>query len=62
MSKQWLVKLCEATLDADLELVSKLLGEISSSDGRELQTLRDWVKKFEFEKILDLIEPLIEKQ
>lgn len=61
MSNQWLVKLHSAALDADSELVSKLLGEIPSSDWRELQTLRDWVKKFEFEKILDLIEPLVEK-
>jgi hypothetical protein len=61
MSKLWLVKLHEATLDADSELVSQLLGEIPSSDGRELQVLRDWVKKFEFEKILDLIEPLLEQ-
>lgn len=60
MSKLWLVKLYEATLDADSELVSQLLGEIPSSDGWELQVLRDWVKKFEFEKILDLIEPLLE--
>lgn len=56
MSRKWIVKLHQAALDADSDKVSKLLGEIPSSYVLELQTLRDWVKKFEFEKILDLTE------
>lgn len=61
MSEKWIVKLYEAALDADSELVFKLLEKIPSSYVLEIQTLRDWVKKFEFEKILDLIEPFAEK-
>lgn len=61
MSEKWIVKLHEAALDADSELVSKLLEKIPSSYVLEVQTLRDWVKKFEFEKILDLIETFVEK-
>ncbi|MGB7711459.1 MAG: AAA family ATPase [Microcoleus sp.] len=59
MSKQWMVKFHEAALDADSELVSQLLDDIPESHAFELQTLRNWVKKFQFEKILDLTEPLV---
>ncbi|MEG5159251.1 AAA family ATPase [Microcoleus sp. AT3-A2] len=59
MSKEWIVKLYEAAIDADSELVFKLLEEIPESQAFELQTLRNWVNKFQFEKILDLTEPLV---
>lgn len=59
MSKQWIVKFHEAALDADSELVSQLLEEIPEFQAVELQTLRNWVNKFQFEKILDLTEPLV---
>jgi len=59
MSKKWIVKLYEAAIDADAELVCKLLEEIPESHPFELQTLRGWVNKFQFEKIVDLTEPLI---
>ncbi|MEG5176059.1 hypothetical protein [Microcoleus sp. B3-D7] len=59
MSKKWIVKLYEAAIDADWELVFQLLEEIPESHAFELQTLRNWVMKFQFEKILDLTEPLV---
>ncbi|MEZ2238990.1 AAA family ATPase [Microcoleus sp.] len=59
MSKKWIFKLYEAALDADSELVSQLLDEIPEFQALELQTLRGWVNKFQFEKILDLTEPLV---
>ena len=59
MSKKWLIKLHEAALEADSELVSQLLEEIPEFQALELQTLRGWVNQFQFEKILDLTEPLI---
>ena len=59
MSKEWIVKLYEAAIDADSELVFILLEEIPESQAFELQTLRNWVNKFQFEKILDLTEPLV---
>lgn len=62
MPKRWILKLHKAALDADSELVSRLIEEIPSSYTLELITLRDWVNKFEFEKILDLTESLVGKQ
>ncbi|MEG4986989.1 AAA family ATPase [Microcoleus sp. BR0-C5] len=59
MSKEWIVKLYEAAIDADSELVFQILEEIPESHAFELHTLRNWVTKFQFEKILDLTEPLI---
>ncbi|MEG4811470.1 AAA family ATPase [Microcoleus sp. F8-D3] len=59
MSKKWLIRLHEASLEADSELVSQLLEEIPEFQAIELQTLRGWVNKFQFEKILDLTEPLV---
>jgi predicted ATPase/signal transduction histidine kinase/CheY-like chemotaxis protein len=59
MPKTWIVKFHEAALDADAELVSQLLEEIPEFPDRELLTLRSWVNKFQFEKILDLTERLV---
>ncbi|MEG5037570.1 MULTISPECIES: AAA family ATPase [unclassified Microcoleus] len=59
MSKKWMVKLYEAAIDADSESVFQLLEEIPESHASELQTLRGWVTQFQFEKILDLTEPLV---
>jgi CheY-like chemotaxis protein len=59
MPKEWVLKFHEAVLDADSELVTKILEEVPESYAFELETLRNWVKKFQFEKILDLTEPLI---
>jgi hypothetical protein len=58
MSKEWIVELYEAAITADSELVFQLLEEIPESHAFELQTLRNWVTNFQFEKILDLTEPL----
>ena len=59
MPKSWIVKLHEASLDADAELVSQILESIPKSHALVRQTLKDWVKKFQFENILDLTEPLL---
>jgi predicted ATPase/signal transduction histidine kinase/CheY-like chemotaxis protein len=56
MPNSWAVKLYAAALDADAVLVSQLLEEIPASYAPELMTLKDWLKKFQFEKFLDLIE------
>ncbi|MBD1805629.1 AAA family ATPase [Microcoleus sp. FACHB-SPT15] len=62
MPKTWVVKLHEATLDADSGLVSQLLEEVPKSYVFELETLRNWVKKFQFEKILNLTESCVSKE
>jgi predicted ATPase/signal transduction histidine kinase/CheY-like chemotaxis protein/tRNA A-37 threonylcarbamoyl transferase component Bud32 len=59
MQKKWIVKLHEAALDADAELVSQILAEVPESHALVRQTCKGWVKKFQFEKILDLTEPLV---
>ncbi|MBD2127478.1 AAA family ATPase [Microcoleus sp. ZQ-A2] len=59
MPHQWIVKLHESALDADAELVSQILEEVPESDALVRQTCKGWVKKFQFEKILDLTEPLV---
>ena len=56
MPKKWIVKLHNATLDADAELLSRLLDKIPASYVYEIITLRDWVDKFQFEKILNLFD------
>ncbi|MEQ9550026.1 MAG: ATP-binding protein [Coleofasciculus sp. G3-WIS-01] len=56
MSKPWIVKLHDAALDADSKLVYKILKDVPESYAFERETLRNWVKQFEFEKILDLTE------
>ncbi len=61
MQKKWIVKLHEAALDADAELVSQILAEVPESHALVRQICQGLVKKFQFEKILDLTEPLISK-
>ena len=62
MPKNWLVKLHEAALDADSGLVFQILEEVPESYAFELETLRNWVKKFQFEKILNLTESCVSKE
>lgn len=59
MPHKWVVKLQKAALEADAELVSQILAEIPESHALVRQTCQGWVKKFQFEKILDLTEPLV---
>lgn len=59
MSKEWVLNLHKAALDADSELVSQILEEVSESHALVCQTCQSWVNKFQFEKILDLTEPLV---
>jgi CheY-like chemotaxis protein len=59
MPQSWIVNLHEAALDADAELVSQILESVPESHTLLRQTCQDWVKRFQFEKILDLTEPLV---
>jgi predicted ATPase/signal transduction histidine kinase/CheY-like chemotaxis protein/tRNA A-37 threonylcarbamoyl transferase component Bud32 len=59
MPKTWIVKLHEAALDADSGLVFQILEKIPESHALVRQICKAWVKKFQFEKILDLTEPLV---
>ncbi|QUS59251.1 high salinity-induced biofilm formation sensor histidine kinase Hik12 [Synechocystis sp. PCC 7338] len=58
MSQDWLTQLSHYLLEADTEQVMKLIAEIPASGSELEQNLTKLVRRFEFEKILDLIEPL----
>jgi len=59
MSPAWLLKLSEACLEAEGQQVLKLIQEIPETASFLSKSLTKLVKQFKFEKILDLIEPLI---
>ncbi|TAF11059.1 MAG: response regulator [Nostocales cyanobacterium] len=61
MPKSWIINLHEAALDADAKLVLQILESVPQTHSLLSETLKDWVKKFQFENILDLTEPLVIK-
>lgn len=61
MPRTWLLKLHEAALEVDVELVSQILEEVPQSHALVGQMFRGWVSNFQFDKILDLTESLITK-
>ncbi|NEO84418.1 MAG: response regulator [Spirulina sp. SIO3F2] len=56
MPEEWIARLQSAALDLDIAQVSKVVAEIPESQGELAQTLAGWVREFEFEKILDLLD------
>ncbi|BAZ00933.1 serine/threonine protein kinase and signal transduction histidine kinase with GAF and PAS/PAC sensor [Tolypothrix tenuis PCC 7101] len=61
MPKSWIINLHESALDADAELVLQILDSVPESHALVRHTCKNWVKRFQFENILDLTEPLITK-
>jgi signal transduction histidine kinase/DNA-binding response OmpR family regulator len=59
MPLEWLIKLSNAALEADSEQMLMLIQEIPRTETTLIKTLSNMVRKFQFEKILDFIEPLI---
>ncbi len=59
MSAEWLQKLSETALEADSENVLLLIQEIPATEKFLAQSLTQKVRKFQFEQILDLLEPLL---
>ncbi len=59
MPQEWIIKLYEAVLEADTEQVMILIQEIPESETFLTKSLTKLVRQFQFEQILDLIEPLI---
>jgi signal transduction histidine kinase/DNA-binding response OmpR family regulator len=59
MSEQWITQLHEAALEADTNLVMQIIGQIPDRENLLIQSLTQLVRKFEFEKLVDLAEPLI---
>lgn len=58
MPLTWLLKLAEAALEADSEQAIVLIQEIPETESFLSKNLINMVKKFQFEKMLDFIEPL----
>jgi DNA-binding response OmpR family regulator len=59
MPKQWLMQLSEAALEADSEQVLLLINAIPITETLFINKLNKLVRQFQFEQIIDLIEPLL---
>jgi len=59
MSPEWVIRLSEAALEADTDQVMTLIQEIPETETSLIKGLTKLVRKFQFEHIIDLAEPLI---
>jgi multi-sensor hybrid histidine kinase (EC 2.7.13.3) len=59
MSKDWMNQLYQASIEADSQAVIELIAEIPDPEIYLIQFLTKAVRKFQFEQIIDLAEPLI---
>ncbi|GAX35119.1 MASE1 domain-containing protein [Nodularia sp. NIES-3585] len=62
MSGEWMSQLYEAALEANTNLVLELVGEIPKTETRLIQSLTKLTRQFEFEQIVDLVEPLLSSE
>lgn len=59
MSKEWITHLYDAALEANANLIMKLIEEIPTTETHLAQSLAKMVHQFQFEQISDLAEPLL---
>ncbi|MBE9145973.1 ATP-binding protein [Planktothrix mougeotii] len=59
MSRDWIDKLYKSALEADGQVVMELIIEIPNTQIFLIQSLTQLARKFQFEPIVELIEPLI---
>ena len=59
MPQAWLTQLFEAAMEANAERVMRLIQDIPETEAFLAKSLTQKVQKFQFEQILDFIEPLI---
>jgi signal transduction histidine kinase/response regulator of citrate/malate metabolism len=59
MPQAWINQLYEAALEADTNLVLQLVTEIPEPEKYLVKSLSKMARQFEFEQVVDLIEPLI---
>ncbi len=59
MSNEWILKLYEGSLEANVNLVMQLIKEIPEIESHLKKSLNQLINQSEFEKIVDLAEPLI---
>lgn len=61
MPKQWLTKLYKSSLEANKDLVLELIAEIPNTETFLERSLSQIVHDFQFEKLIDLLEPLVKE-
>ena len=61
MPREWISQLYEAALEANTNLVLQLVGQIPEIETHLIQSLTTLARQFEFEQLVDLVEPLITK-
>ena len=59
MPKIWLTKLYKSSLEADKNFVMSLIEEIPEQEEFLVRSLTKIVRNFQFEKLIDLVEPLV---
>jgi len=59
MSNKWLKQLYESSVEADKDLVMNLIGQIPEQEIILVRSLTKLVRNFQFEKLIDLVEPLL---
>jgi CheY-like chemotaxis protein len=59
MPQEWLLKLSEAALEADGQQMLELIQEIPATEAFLAKNLTQKIRQFQFEQILDFIEPII---
>ncbi len=62
MSQDWICQLYEAALEANSQDVIQLITQIPNTHGFLIQSLTQLVRKFQFEQIVELVEPLISNE
>ncbi|WP_416233590.1 ATP-binding protein [Cronbergia sp. UHCC 0137] len=62
MSQGWMTQLYEAALEANTQLVLQLVEEIPKTETYLVKSLTKLAHQFEFEQIVDLVEPLISNE
>jgi signal transduction histidine kinase/CheY-like chemotaxis protein len=62
MDHEWIVKLYEISLEANVKLIRELLQQIPETETHLIQSLNKLIHRSQFEKIADLVEPLLVKQ
>ncbi|CAD5933916.1 Virulence sensor protein BvgS [Planktothrix tepida] len=59
MPQEWVLRLYQAVLEADEQQIMRLILEIPETETSFAKSLTKLVRQFQFEQIIDLIEPLV---
>ncbi|MEG3861477.1 ATP-binding protein [Microcoleus sp. herbarium12] len=62
MTKAWISQLYEAALEANSNLVLQLIEKIPNTETILIKSLKKLAREFEFEQIVDLVEPVISNE